>query len=120
QQGIAAGPTPAVAATLYYNMSLAYLQKFDPQPANEARSQALRLDPGLIQQYDATWKNEIKNEKAVVDLNLSADELWGKFQRLRDGVGQQNVLGRGGSEGLEWTAGIKRFLGFLAVFVAVV
>ncbi len=120
QQGIAANPTPAVAATLYYNMSLAYLQKFDPQPANEARSHALRMDPGLIQQYDATWKYEIKNENAVVDLNLSAEELWGKFQRLRDGVGRQNVLGRGGVEPLAWTAGFNRFLGFLAVFVVVV
>jgi tetratricopeptide (TPR) repeat protein len=120
QQGLAAGPTPAVAATLYYNMSLAYLQKFDPQPANEARSQALRLDPGLIQQYDATWKYEIKNENAVVDLNLSSDELWSKFQRLRDGVARQNALGKGGGEPLLWSAGINRFLGFLALFVMVV
>lgn len=120
QQGIAAGPSAAVAATLYYNMSLAYLQKFDPQPANEARSQALRLDPGLIQQYDATWKYEIKNENAVVDLNLSSDELWGKFQRLREGVARQNVLGKGGSEPLSWGAGINRFLGFVAVFAVVV
>ena len=120
QQGIAAAPTPDVAATLYYNMSLAYLQKFDPQPANEARSQALRLDPRLIQQYDATWKYEIKNENAVVDLNLTADELWRKFSRLRDGVGMQNVLGKGGGEPLLWSAGLNRFLGFLAVFVVVV
>jgi tetratricopeptide (TPR) repeat protein len=42
QQGLASAPTPAIGATLYYNMSLAYLQKFDPQPANEARSQAIR------------------------------------------------------------------------------
>jgi tetratricopeptide (TPR) repeat protein len=119
-QGNAANPTPAVAATLYYNMSLAYLQKFDPQPANEARSQALRLDPGLIQQYDAAWKYEIKNENAVVDLNLSAEELWGKFQRLREGVARQNVLGKGGGEPFVWTAGFNRFLGFLAVFVIVV
>lgn len=120
QQGIASAPTAAVAATLYYNMSLAYLQKFDPQPANEARSQAMRLDPGLIQQYDAAWKYEIKNENAVVDLGLSAAELWGKFSRLRDGVGRQNVLGKGGSEPVEWSAGVNRFLGFLAVFAAVV
>lgn len=120
QAGLQAGPTPAVAATLYYNMSLAYLQKFDPQPANEARSQALRLDPVLIQQYDATWKYEIKNENAVVDLNLSEDELWSKFQRLRDGVGRQNVLGKGGTDALSWSGVVNRFLGFLAVFVLVV
>jgi tetratricopeptide (TPR) repeat protein len=120
QQGIAANPNAAVTATLYYNMSLAYLQKFDPQPANEARSHALRLDPGLTQQYDATWKYEINNENAVVDLNLSAEELWGKFQRLRDGVGRQNVLGQGGGEPLSWTAGLNRFLGFLALFAVVV
>lgn len=120
QQGLAASPTPAIAATLYYNMSLAYLQKFDPQPANEARSQALRLDPRLIHQYDATWKYEVKNENAVVDLGLSADELWSKFQRLRDGVGRQNVMGKGGTDPLQWSAGLNRFLGFLAVFVVVV
>ena len=120
QQGLAAGPNPAVAATLYYNMSLAYLQKFDPQPANEARSQALRLDPGLIRQYDATWKYEIKNENAVVDLSLSSEELWGKFQRLREGVARQNVLGKGGGEQLSWSAGSNRFMGFLALFAIVV
>jgi hypothetical protein len=120
QQGLNASPTPDVAATLYYNMSLAYLQKFDPQPANEARSQALRLDPGLIQGYDNTWKYEIKNENAVVDLNLSADELWSKFQRLRDGVARQNVLGKGGTEMLSWSGLVNRFLAFVAVFAAVV
>lgn len=120
QQGLNAGPPPAVAATLYYNMSLAYLQKFDPQPADEARSQALRLDPGLIQQYDATWKYEIKNENAVVDLSLSEDELWSKFQRLREGVSRQNVLGKGGTDVLSWSGGVNRFLGFLAVFALVV
>jgi tetratricopeptide (TPR) repeat protein len=120
QSGISASPTPAVAATLYYNMSLAYLQKFDPQPANEARSQALRLDPALIRQYDATWKYEIKNENAVVDLNLSEDELWSKFGRLRDGVGGQNLLGKGGSPVLSWSGILNRFLGFLLLFALVV
>ena len=120
QSGIAASATPAIAATLYYNLSLAYLQKFDPQPANEARSQALRVDPGLIQQYDATWNYEIKNENAVVDLSLSEDELWSKFQRLREGVARQNVLGKGGTETLSWSGVANRFLGFLAVFVLVV
>jgi tetratricopeptide (TPR) repeat protein len=120
QAGITANPTPGVEATLYYNLSLAYLQKFDPQPANEARSQALRLDPALIQQYDAAWKYEIKNENAVVDLNLSEDELWFKFARLRDGVGRQNALGKGGSETVSWSGVFNRFLGFLAMFVLVV
>jgi tetratricopeptide (TPR) repeat protein len=120
QQGLAAAPLPPIGATLYYNQSLAYLQKFDPQPANEARSQAIRLDPGLIREYDASWKYEIKNENAVVDLNLSADELWAKFARLRDGVAQKNVMGKGELPQLEWGAGVNRFLGFLAVFVAVV
>jgi tetratricopeptide (TPR) repeat protein len=120
QQGLASSPSPATGATLYYNMSLAYLQKFDPQPANEARSQAIRLDPALIAEYDASWKYEIKNENAVVDLNLTADELWAKFARLRDGVGRQNVMGRGEAPRWEWGAGVNRFLGFLAVFVGVV
>ncbi|MET0552756.1 MAG: tetratricopeptide repeat protein [Vicinamibacteria bacterium] len=120
QQGLAGSPGPAIGATLYYNMSLAYLQKFDPQPANEARSQAVRLDPALIAEYDASWKYEIKNENAVVDLNLTADELWSKFARLRDGVGRQNVMGKGQTSPWEWSAGVNRFLGFLAVFVGVV
>ena len=89
--------TPAIGATLYYNMSLAYLQKFDPQPANEARSQAIRLDPALIAEYDASWKYEIKNENAVVDLGLTADELWAKFGRLRDGRRRgRTSMGKGG------------------------
>jgi tetratricopeptide (TPR) repeat protein len=120
QQGLASSPPAPVGATLYYNMSLAYLQKFDPQPANEARSQAIRLDPALIAEYDASWKYEIKNENAVVDLNLTADELWAKFARLRDGVGRQNVMGGGEAPRWEWGAGANRFLGFLAVLVAVV
>ena len=120
QQGLASSPPAPIGATLYYNMSLAYLQKFDPQPANEARSQAIRLDSALIAEYDASWKYEIKNENAVVDLNLTADELWAKFGRLRDGVSRQNVMGKGEAPRWEWSAGVNRFLGFLAVLIAVV
>jgi tetratricopeptide (TPR) repeat protein len=120
QQGLAGSPPTSIGATLYYNLSLAYLQKFEPQPAYEARTQANRLDPALIAEYDASWKYEIKNENAVVDLGLTTDELWAKFARLRDGVARQNVMGKGESLRWEWGSGVNRFLGFLAVFIAVV
>ena len=49
KQGIESGASRRdVAATFYYNLSLAHLQRFEYQPATEARSQADRLASGLI------------------------------------------------------------------------
>ena len=49
KQGIELGADARVqAATFYYNLSLAHLQRFEYQPAQEARSQADRLAGGLI------------------------------------------------------------------------
>jgi hypothetical protein len=45
-----------VTATFYYNLSLAHLQRFEYQPAQEARSQADRLAAGLTRSYDSLWK----------------------------------------------------------------
>ena len=91
KQGIDAGPAADVAATLYYNLSLAHLQRFEYQPAQEARSQADRLASGLIHGYDTLWKYD-KGDYAVVDLNLSDDQVWAKFAGLRDGIGAKNVV----------------------------
>jgi tetratricopeptide (TPR) repeat protein len=95
KQAIENNPPAPVAATLYYNLSLAHLQLFEFQPATEARSQAERLDTGLIRTYDTLWKYADKNEYAVVDLNLSADEAYSKFAGLRQGLRQKNVMGKG-------------------------
>ena len=69
KQGIESGPPAPVAATFYYNMSLAHLQRFEYQPAQEARTQAERLDSSLVHGYDSLWKYD-KGDYAVVDLGL--------------------------------------------------
>ena len=73
---------PPVGATFYYNLSLAHLQRFEYQPAQEARSQADRLASGLVRSYDSTWKYD-KGDYAVVDLAPTDDELWAKFLGTR-------------------------------------
>jgi Tfp pilus assembly protein PilF len=94
KQGIDAGPSPTIGATFYYNLSLAHLQRFEYQPAQEARSQADRLAGGLVRSYDNTWKYD-RGDYAVVDLGPSEDELWGKFLGTPQGVRLKNVTGRG-------------------------
>ncbi len=90
QQG-AAGESPAGhLATFYFNQSLAHLQKFEYQPAQEARSHADRLDPRVVAEYDQTWKYDNGNY-AVVDLNLSRAQVWAKFAGTPSGVGAKNV-----------------------------
>jgi tetratricopeptide (TPR) repeat protein len=92
--GIESGPPTPVAATLYYNLSLAHLQRFEYQPAQEARSQADRLDSSLVHTYDAQWKYD-KGDYAVVDMGLTADEVWAKFSGAPQGMVQTNVAGKG-------------------------
>ena len=94
KQGIEAAPSSHVAATFYYNLSLAHLQRFEYQPAQEARSQADRLDGGLIKDYDSLWKYD-KGDYAVVDLNLTTDEVWSKFAGAPRGIVERNRAGRG-------------------------
>jgi tetratricopeptide (TPR) repeat protein len=94
KQGIESGPPAPVAATLYYNMSLAHLQKFAYQPAQEARTQAERLDSSLVKGFDSVWKYD-KGDYAVVDLGLSRDEVWSKFAGAPRGIVQKNRYGRG-------------------------
>ncbi len=93
KQAIDAGPTADVMATLYYNMQLAHLQKFEYQPAQEARSQADRLGSGVVRTYESLWKYD-KGDYAVADLGLTSQELWAKFLGKRLGIRQKNVMGK--------------------------
>jgi tetratricopeptide (TPR) repeat protein len=94
KQGIESGPPVPLAATFYYNLSLAHLQRFEYQPAQEAKTQADRLDSSLVHTYDSLWKYD-KGDYAVVDLGLSADEVWAKFAGATQGIVQKNQAGKG-------------------------
>ncbi|MBI3932413.1 MAG: hypothetical protein HY317_03290 [Acidobacteria bacterium] len=116
------GGSSKVLATVYYNLNLAYLQKFERQPADEARAQADRLGGGLTREYDNLWKYEARNENAVVDLGLSREQVWAKFAGVAEGVGTKNVAGRsvGATDlGSLARAAANRLSAFLLVFVAV-
>jgi hypothetical protein len=89
--GTAAGSSATVAATSYYNLSLAHLQKFEYQAYNEARSNADRLAPGLVADYDR-WKYD-SGDYAVVDLGLTRAQVWEKFAGVESGVAVRNVAG---------------------------
>jgi tetratricopeptide (TPR) repeat protein len=122
KQGIEAAPSPAIGATFYYNLSLAHLQRFEYQPAQEARSQADRLDGGLVESYDRAWKYD-KGDYAVVDLAPTDQELWAKFVGTPEGVRLKNVAGRGAGAtppGALTDGLMNRFSAFLAVFGVVV
>jgi tetratricopeptide (TPR) repeat protein len=84
-------PSPDVAATSYYNLSLAYLQKFDYQAYNEARSNADRLARSLVARYDR-WRYDT-GDYAVVDLGLGREQVWAKFAGAGSGVAVRNVVG---------------------------
>jgi len=94
KQGIESGPPVPLAATFYYNLSLAHLQRFEYQPAQEAKTQADRLDSSLVHTYDSLWKYD-KGDYAVVDLGLSPDEVWAKFAGATQGVVRKNQAGKG-------------------------
>jgi tetratricopeptide (TPR) repeat protein len=122
KQGIEAAPTARVGATFYYNLSLAHLQRFEYQPAQEARSQADRLASGLVRTYDSTWKYD-KGDYAVVDLAATDDELWAKFLGTPQGVRVKNISGRGAPAAPREALvdGMRnRFTAFLGVFLVVV
>ena len=118
KQGIESRPPDAAAATFYYNLSLAHLQRFEYQPAQEARSQADRLSSDLVHAYDELWKYD-KGDYAVVDLNLSPRQVWAKFAGLREGVGAANVAGNpdAAPRGDTRNAFLNRFSAFPLVFV---
>jgi Tfp pilus assembly protein PilF len=120
--GIEGAPSAPIGATFYYNLSLAHLQRFEYQPAQEARSQADRLAVGLVRSYDGTWKYD-KGDYAVVDLLPTDEELWAKFLGTPQGVRLKNVSGRGAAAtppGALTDGLLNRFSAFLAVFAVVV
>ena len=119
KEGIESGPPPEVAATFYYNLSLAHLQRFEYQPAQEARSQADRAASGLIREYDRLWKYD-KGDYAVVDLGLEEDQVAAKFAGVEDGVGKKNLAGKTlAASGFErWLPAMRnRFSGFVVLFI---
>ena len=79
-----------MAATSHYNLSLAHLQKFDYQAYNAAKSNADRIAPGLVADYDR-WKYDT-GEYAVVDLGLGREQVFGKFAGAESGVAARNLL----------------------------
>jgi hypothetical protein len=81
---------PAVAATSHYNLSLAHLQKFDYQAYNAAKSNADRIAPGLVADYDR-WKYDT-GEYAVVDLGLGREQVFSKFAGAESGVAARNLV----------------------------
>jgi tetratricopeptide (TPR) repeat protein len=87
--GTVPGTTPEIAATSYYNLSLAHLQKFEYQAYNEAKSNADRLAPGLVADYDR-WKYD-SGDYATVDLGLSTAQVLDKFAGAETGVAVRNV-----------------------------
>jgi tetratricopeptide (TPR) repeat protein len=121
KQGIESHPPAPVAATLYYNLSLAHLQRFEYQPAQEARSQSDRLAGSLIRSYDSLWKYD-KGDYAVVDMGLDEDDLWTKFAGTPTGIRQKNVAGKGTgvpTSSLVTEAIFNRFAAALGVFALV-
>jgi tetratricopeptide (TPR) repeat protein len=106
KQGTEVGAPPEVAATFFYNLSLAHLQKFEYQPAQEAKSNADRLAPGLIAVYD----------------RLTPDQVWAKFAGVPEGVAEKNLAGRSVSgidaRALLWGA-LNRFGVFILIFTLV-
>lgn len=119
EQALATEPSANVAATLYYNLSQAHYQKFEPQQASEARSQANRLDTEQVRAYDSLWKYDFADVWAVVDLRLTPDELWRKFYGSASGIAEANVAGTGAGPSAvrALAAGLpNRFAGALVVF----
>jgi Flp pilus assembly protein TadD len=116
--GAEAAGAPDVAATSYYNLSLLHLQKFEYQAYNEAKSNADRLAPGLVADYDR-WRYDTR-DYAVVDLGLTADDVVLKFAGTGTGVGVRNVAAgaRPASEGAVLLASMaNRFAVSVLIFV---
>lgn len=121
KQGAEAGGPPTTVATFYYNQSLAHLQRFEYQPAQEAKSNADRLARSLIADYDRTWKYD-KGDYAVVDLGLSIPQVADKFLGTPQGVAARNVVKDGAPAKATDFVGVlvNRFTGFAVVFGLVV
>jgi tetratricopeptide (TPR) repeat protein len=122
KQGAEAATSAFVAATLFYNLQLAHLQRFEYQPAEEARSQAERLAGSLVRSYDRLWKYD-KGDYAVVDLSLTDEQVLAKFVGSSQGIGAKNVAGTAtatGGRSLSDLFAPDRFAVFAGVFALVV
>jgi Tfp pilus assembly protein PilF len=118
--GTAAGASPEVAATSYYNLSLVHLQKFEYPAYNEAKSNADRLAPDVVGDYDR-WRYDTR-DYAVVDLGLSREEVAEKFSGSASGVAVRNVAagGRAGWDGGAIVSSVaNRFTASVVAFVLV-
>jgi len=113
--GTASG-VPPVAATSFYNLSLAHLQQFEYQAYNAAKSNADRLAPGLVAAYDR-WKYD-SGDYAVVDLGLGRDQVWDKFAGAESGVAARNLIQGEPPPRTGWWPGAlpNRFVAALVVF----
>jgi len=118
--GARAGGRPEVVATFYYNLSIAHLQKFEYQAYNEARSNADRLAGRVVADYDR-WRYD-SGDYAVVDLGLSREDVWRKFEGRTGGVGVANVFGSGpaGAPTVDPRMLINRFTGFAVLVLVLV
>ncbi len=116
-----AGARPAVEGTVRYNLSLAYLQRFERQKSDEARAQAERLAPDVVRSYDADWQYG-NGEYAVVDLGLSVAQLQSKLAAEPGRVVQENVAGKeqGPAAGASLGSLFNRFGAAGLAFVGVV
>jgi len=118
--GTEAGTAPAVAATSYYNLSLVHLQKFEYQAYNEAKSNADRLAPGLVADYDR-WRYDSR-DYAVVDLGLAPEDVIDKFAGAETGVAVRNVASGApppSRQGALLASLANRFTAAVAVFALV-
>jgi Flp pilus assembly protein TadD len=119
--GTEAGAARDVAATSFYNLSLVHLQKFEYQAYGEAKSNADRLAPGLVADYDR-WRYDTR-DYAVVDLGLTLEDVRRKFEGAESGVAVRNVAGGGqreGGGGSVLASLPNRFAAFLPLFALVV
>lgn len=116
-----AGARPAIEATVRYNLSLAYLQRFERQQSDEARAQAERLAPDLVRAFDADWQYG-NGEYAVVDLSLSPAQLRSKLGADPGRVARENVAGLEPREGAGLSLGavFNRFGAAGLLFAALV
>jgi tetratricopeptide (TPR) repeat protein len=122
RQGIELGGSPRFTATSYYNLAQAHLQKFEFQPATEARAQADRLASDLTRSYESRWRYEKAGAAiaAVVDLVPTPEEVATKFAGRSEGIAVKNLTGKGSAAASGpklQDALLNRFLAFAGVFV---
>lgn len=120
-QAAEAGTNPRYRGIAYYNLSIAQLQRFEFEPAKDTRSKADALAGRLTSEYERTWKFEKEGSvvPTVVDLGLTADEIWAKYDGAPQGVARENLAGTEPASLPVATFArglVSRFAGFLVVF----